>query len=36
MMHAFWRTVWVNAHKDLRIWWRQWYNIAAALLMPLT
>ena len=35
-MNAFWRTVWVNAHKDLRIWWRQWYNIAAALLMPLT
>ncbi len=35
-MSAFWRTMWVNAHKDLRIWWCQWYNIAAALLMPLT
>jgi len=35
-MQTFCRTVWINAHKDLRIWLRQWYNIAAALLMPLT
>ncbi|HXR65130.1 MAG TPA: ABC transporter permease [Ktedonobacteraceae bacterium] len=35
-MKAFCRIVWINAQKDLRIWLRQWYNIAAALLMPLT
>ncbi len=35
-MNIFWRTIWANAQKDLRIWLRQWYNIAAALLMPLT
>jgi ABC-type multidrug transport system permease subunit len=35
-MGLFWRQVWVNAHKDLRLWLRQWYNIVAALVMPLT
>jgi len=35
-MRYFWRTVWSNTSKDLRIWLRQWYNIVAALVMPLT
>ena len=33
---SFLQTLWVNARKDLRIWWRQRRNILAALVMPLT
>ncbi|HEU5381245.1 MAG TPA: ABC transporter permease [Ktedonobacteraceae bacterium] len=35
-MGVFWRQVWSNTAKDLRLWLRQWYNIVAALVMPLT
>ncbi len=35
-MGLFWRHVWSNAAKDLHLWLHQWYNIVAALVMPLT
>lgn len=35
-MQQFFQSIWTNARKDLRIWLRQWYNIVAALVMPLT